>query len=325
MFYIHFFFLLCYFAFSIQGNAAESTIRIVGSSTVYPFVTVAAEEYSKKYHLRTPVVEATGTGGGLKLFCSNKSKYAPDLANASRRMKASEIALCHQYNKKNIGEIKLGYDGIVFVQNIDNPPLFLSKEQLFLALAKEVPNHGKLIPNPYKYWHDIDETLPKKPIIVYGPPPTSGTRDAFSELIMEVGCHKVSEYQLANNTHYHNCHAIREDGAFIEAGENDNLIIQKLSHNVNAIGMTGYSYFEQNREHVSAAYIDNIYPDYDHILKGIYSVSRPIFIYINWQHLDEKPHLHTFLEELVSDAALGEEGYLAIKGLIPLSANERQA
>lgn len=318
---------LCFIIPMAFAFGKQETIRIVGSSTVYPFVTVVAEEYSKDYRMRTPVVEATGTGGGIKLFCSNTSKYAPDLVNASRPIKPSELALCKAHKKTNIGEIIIGYDGIVIAHNIQNNAVSFSTDQLFLALAKEVPDDsGNLIPNPYKHWSDIDPSLPKHPIMVYGPPPTSGTRDAMVELIMEKACtHFPAFHHTYPNPDDHKiaCSSLREDGGFIEAGENDNFIIQKLSHNQTAFGITGFSYFEQNTTYIQAASIDHIAPNFDTITQKKYTIIRPLIVYVNWDHLLTKPHLAIFLKEMVSDAALSEEGYLALKGLIPLSAVER--
>jgi phosphate transport system substrate-binding protein len=312
--------LLCA-TFSQQAMAREQ-IRSVGSSTVYPFVTSAAEEFgSRNSQFKTPIVESTGTGGGFRLFCSGTGVNTPDIANASRHILASEVELCKSNGVNKIVEIKLGSDGIVLANSVHAPLGSITIEQLFLALARNVPSEGKLIPNPYKKWSDIDPSLPNKAIEVYGPPPTSGTRDAFVEIVMEKGCASLPEYNAAfsdETARKRACHLIREDGAFIEAGENDNLIVQKINSNHNAYGIFGYSYLEQNGELVHAALINNVEPTFETISDGSYSIARPLYIYVKGEHVSVIPGIREFVDEILSDRATGLDGYLVYKGLVPL-------
>lgn len=319
--------LLTAITFSQPAHARDQ-IRIVGSSTVYPFITVVAETFGNNTSFATPIVESTGTGGGFKLLCSGTGDNTADFSNASRAVKQSEIDLCKEHGVNNITEIKLGYDGIVVANSLASERYNLSKKQLFLALGKHVPVDGTLVENPYKKWSDIDPSLPDSEISVYGPPPTSGTRDAFVELVMEEACVDLPAFKTAypdKKNRQKQCHQMREDGAFVEAGENDNLIIQKLVANPTALGIFGYSFLEQNSNIVQGSLVDHVAPDFDNIADGSYGISRPLYVYMKDVHIKTVPGMQDFLQELVSDAALGDEGYLAFKGLIPLPQNERTA
>ncbi len=310
-----------------QTAHARDEIRVVGSSTVYPFVTVAAEAFGNRTNFSTPIVEATGTGGGMKLFCDAVDTATPDFVNASRRIKASETARCKENGVTEILEIKLGYDGIVLANDINATQYNLTKKQLFLALAKEVPSGGELIKNPYTNWQDISPSLPNAEIQVYGPPPTSGTRDAFVELVMEEACVDMPGFIDAykdKDVRKKQCHMIREDGAYIEAGENDNLIIQKLASNPKALGIFGFSFLDQNLNVVHGAKIDGVLPTFENIASGEYGVSRPLYVYAKTQHIGKVPGIQEFIEELTSEQAIGDEGYLVFKGLIPLGPSEYQ-
>lgn len=308
---------------------ANDKIRAVGSSTVYPFVTSAAEEFGKRSdQFPTPIIESTGTGGGFKLFCSGAGEGTPDIANASRAIKDSEVELCNKNGVKEIIEIKLGSDGIVLANSVYAEPVELTTEQIFLALARKVPSNGKLIDNPYKKWSDIDDSLIDHEIEVYGPPPTSGTRDAFVEIVMEAGCEKFPEFKAAypDAKERHNvCHMLREDGAFIEAGENDNLIVQKLNANHNALGIFGFSFLEQNGELVQGALIDNVEPTFETIADSSYTISRPLYVYVKGEHKTVTPGIKEFVEEMLSDRASGQDGYLVYKGLVPLPLEQHNA
>ncbi len=252
---------------------ARDQIRMVGSSTVFPFSTRVAEEFGKTTSFKTPVIESTGTGGGFKLFCSGVGVDTADISNASRAIKKSEIDNCAQNGVTDITQIKIGYDGIVFANSNQAPPLNITLEQIFLALAKQVPDgKGGLQPNPNTMWNQIDPSLPAKKIEVLGPPPTSGTRDAFDELAMEAGCDQIPELAELKKTneskHKSVCQSIREDGAFIEAGENDVLIVRKLEANPDAFGIFGYSFLDQNRDKIQGSKINGIEDDYDNISSG---------------------------------------------------------
>lgn len=307
---------------------AREQMRIVGSSTVYPFVAASAEQFGRGTDFRTPIVEATGTGGGINLFCSGVGADTADMANASRQIKEKEVTLCHKNGVTDVLGIAIGYDGIVLANKLGETHWKLSIKQLFMALAKRIPKGNKLIENPHITWHDVDPSLPKIKIEVYGPPPTSGTRDAFVELVMEEACKNLPAFKTAypdSSTRKAQCHLLREDGAYVDAGENDNIIVQKLVNNASALGIFGYSFLEQNADKVQAARIDNIMPSFENIVSGKYEISRSLFVYIKTQHKDLVPGMREFLEELMSENAASEDGYLTAKGLIPLTAAERKA
>jgi phosphate transport system substrate-binding protein len=305
----------------VSGAEARDQIRIVGSSTVFPFSTAVAENFGKSSNFKTPVVESTGTGGGMKLFCAGVGEEHADITNASRRMKKSEFDDCAAKGI-DITEVKIGFDGIVIANSKSGPDFNLTLEQVFLALAKQVPVNGKLVANPYTMWNEIDPSLPKEKIEVLGPPPTSGTRDAFSEIAMEGGCKMIAgakDLGLDGKT----CHAVREDGAFIEAGENDNLIVQKLVANPEAVGIFGFSFLDSNADKIKGASIDGVAPEFDNIADGKYPVSRSLFFYVKQQHVGVIPGIKEFVAEFTSEKAWGPDGYLVDKGLIPLPNADR--
>ncbi len=313
---------------SSQSN--RDYIYIVGSSTVYPFATVVAERFGRGTEFKTPKVESTGSGGGLKLFCDGVGTEYPDIANSSRAIKPSEMDTCASNGVTDVVEVKIGYDGIVIANAIGAATVNLSRADIFLALAKDVPGDidGELIANPYRTWADINPTLPAARIEVLGPPPTSGTRDAFVELAMEGGCQSIGwikALQSTDSNRYKSiCHTIREDGAFVEAGENDNLIVQKLEANPSAFGIFGFSFLDQNAEKVKGAMIDGVEPTFDAIADGEYPVSRPLYFYVKKAHVGVIPGLKGFLREFTSERAWGDEGYLSDRGLIPLPDDERR-
>jgi len=311
-----------------SASGARDYITIVGSSTVYPFATVVAEQFGKSTKFKAPKVEATGTGGGLKLFCDGVGVKFPDIANASRRIKDSEVAQCKKNGVAEIVELKIGYDGIVVANSKQGKPLAVAQRQLWLALAKEVPTaDGKLEPNRYAKWSDVDPALPATKIEVLGPPPTSGTRDAFVELALEGGCSTfdwIKALKSSDEKRFKSvCHTLREDGAFVEAGENDNLIVQKLEQNPNAFGVFGYSFLEQNTEKVQAATVGGVAPTFETIAAGKYPVSRPLYIYVKKAHVGVIPGIAEYLAEFTSPRASGDDGYLSDKGLIPMPDPEQ--
>jgi len=309
--------------------AARDQIRIVGSSTVFPFATAVAEEFGRSTSFKTPIIESTGSGGGLKLFCAGVGVEHPDITNASRRIKQSEIDLCAGNGVSEITEVKIGYDGIVLANSKQSARQVLTLQQIFLALAKEVPApNGVLVPNPNKTWKDVDPSLPDVAIEVLGPPPTSGTRDAFNELALEGGCKTFPDIKALKKTdksrYKEICHSIREDGAYVEAGENDNLIVQKLQANENAFGVFGYSFLDQNTDVVQGSSVDGVDPTFDAISSGDYPVSRSLYFYVKNAHAGSIPGMKEYLEEFTSEKATGEFGYLADKGLIPAPKAERE-
>ena len=330
---------------------ARDVISIVGSSTVYPFATTVAEQFGKTSRFKTPKVESTGSGGGMKLFCRGIGVEHPDITNASRRIKKSEYDKCLQNGVKDIVEIKIGYDGIVLANSRKAPQMKLTSRDIFMALAAKVPGRdGKLIDNPCKTWKCVNPELPANKIEVLGPPPTSGTRDAFSELAMEAGAKTFADLKAlraargedvktymarlgipesAFNTKGKKvfklvAHGIREDGAYIEAGENDNLIVQKLEANPKAIGIFGFSFLDQNADKIQGSIINGEEPTFENIAAGNYPVSRPLYFYVKKAHIGTVPGIPEYLAEFCTDKAWGDEGYLTDKGLIPMPAAERR-
>ena len=312
------------------AQSARDYISIVGSSTVYPFTTAVAEQFGKGSSFKTPKVESTGTGGGFKLFCTGVGVQHPDVSNASRKIKSSEVETCAKNGVTEIVEINIGFDGIVVASSKKTKPMPLTIKDIWLALAKEVPDPatGKLVTNPFKTWKDINPTLPANKIEVLGPPPTSGTRDAFVELVMDHGCKEfpaIKELEKADEKKAKAvCQTVREDGAFIEAGENDNLIVQKLVANPNALGVFGYSFLEENLDKIQGETINGVAPTFESIADGKYPVSRPLFIYVKKAHVGVIPGIKEFIAEFTSEKAVGEEGYLGKKGLIPLPDAKRK-
>jgi len=314
-----------------SAASARDYIEVVGSSTVYPFSTVVAETFGNKTKFKTPKIESTGSGGGMKLFCSGVGIDTPDITNASRRMKASEFEKCQTNGVKDIIEVQVGFDGIAIANSKDAEQMVISRKDLFLALAKRVPgeNPSELVTNPYQTWKDVNPALPATKIEVLGPPPTSGTRDAFAELALEGGCKKIPEIAALKtsdkNLYKDVCHSVREDGAYIEAGENDNLIVQKLEKNPNALGVFGFSFLDQNSDKVQSSVVDGVELSFDSIADGTYPVSRPLLFYVKSAHVGKVPGIQEFLTEFVSEDAFGEDGYLAEKGLIPMPDESREA
>ncbi len=304
---------------------ARESVHMVGSSTVYPFVTIAAEEFGIVSAHRTPIVESTGTGGGFKLFCSGVGKDTPDMVNASRAIKSSEREVCRQNGVHQISELMIGYDGIVLANANAAPQYRLNTMQLFMALAAKVPFNGILVDNPYRSWQDVHASLPDVPIEVLGPPPTSGTRDAFVALVMQAACMDLPAFMATypeKKKRKKACGRMREDGHFIEAGENDNLIVQKLVANPNALGIFGYSFLEENGDKVQGSLINGIAPSADMIAAGSYPIARPLFVYLKPQNMAHVPGLRDFAHFLLTEDMIGREGALVFRGMVPLSAQD---
>jgi phosphate transport system substrate-binding protein len=304
-------------------------IRIVGSSTVFPFSTTVAEQFGANTNFPTPIVESTGSGSGIKLFCEGVGTGFPDIANSSRRMKGSEYDLCHANNVTDIVEVVIGYDGIVLANAKRAEAFDLTLREIFMALAREVPVNGRLAPNPYKRWSEISADLPDLPIQVFGPPPSSGTRDAFLELAMAPGARQfpmlkeIEEDDAGLFTEI--AHAIREDGAWIDAGENDGAIVQRLAKNPEALGVFGFSFLIQNEDRIRGARIDGVAPTFTEIASGKYEISRDLYFYLKKAHLGVVAGLREFIQAFTDERAWGDEGYLIDKGLIPLPIERRQA
>ena len=309
----------------IAGSAAEARdqIRIVGSSTVYPFSTVVAEQFGKTTKFKTPVIESTGSGGGFKLFCSGVGIEHPDITNASRRVKKSEIESCAKNGVNDITEIKIGYDGIVMANAKTAPQMKISKEQMFLAIAKTIPDgKGGFKDNDNMKWSDVDKSLPAVKIEVLGPPPTSGTRDAFAELALEGGCKtfkEIADLKKTDKKKYKAiCHGVREDGGYVEAGENDVLIVRKLEANPNAFGVFGFSFLDQNADKVQGSVIGDVAPTFETIADGSYPVSRPLFFYVKGAHVGKVPGIKEYVAAFTAEKTFGPDGILSSKGLIPM-------
>ena len=336
--------------------ARRETLRIVGSSTVFPFVTTAAENFGARSGFPAPLVEATGTGGGMNLFCAGLGLTHPDFTAASRRIKPSEFQLCQENGITHIVEIPIGFDGIVLGNSVDAEPMNIAKRDLFLALAARIPmpvdasgepilsasgqlaaeasfsqlagyDCATLIDNPHRRWADINPALPVSRIEVFGPPPTSGTRDAFVELDMLEGARQLpclAQLEASDPQQFEQIGSrIREDGAWIDSGENDNSVVQTLSNAPGAFGIFGYSFLEQNGDRIQAARLDGVEPTYENISDGIYPGSRSLFVYAKAQHDGIKPGFLAFIEELTREDAWGPFGYMADRGLIALPETRR--
>ena len=311
-------------AMAAQAEARDQ-IRIVGSSTVFPYTQAASEEFSKSSGAKAPVVESTGTGGGMKIFCQGIGTEHADITGASRAMKKSEYENCVKNGVTDISEAMIGYDGLSFAVSRNGVAMDITKGQLFLALAAEILKDGKVVANPYKKWSEIDKSLPDIAIQVFGPPPTSGTRDAWVELVMEEGCHELAGYkELAKDVQKNVCSRMRQDGPFVEAGENDNLIVQRLESDPSAYGIFGYSFLYENQDKLVGAKVAGVAPSLDAIADGSYKISRPLFFYVKNAHRGVIPNLNDFVTEYVSDAALAPGGYLTDRGLVPLSDKRRK-
>ena len=315
---------------ALAGSAqARDQIRIVGSSTVYPFATVVAEELGRSQKLKTPIIESTGSGGGIKLFCAGSGDAHPDIVNSSRRIKPTEVEACAAAGVKQITEVEIGYDGIVIANAKGATPYNLTLRQIFLALAREVPTPGgQRVPNPHKTWKDVDPSLPAVKIEVLGPPPTSGTRDAFVELAMDAGCKTFPELaalEAKDKAAFQKaCQSMREDGAWVDAGENDNLIVQKLVANKNALGVFGYSFLEENEDKIQGSLVGGKAPSFENIASGSYPLSRPLYFYVKNAHVATVPGMREYIAEFTSEKAIGDTGYVTEKGLIPAPKAERE-
>jgi phosphate transport system substrate-binding protein len=318
-------------ALAIAGHANAQTrdqIKIVGSSTVFPYTQAVSEEYSNKTGKPAPVVESTGTGGGFKVFCGGVGPDHADITGASRAIKESELKLCTDNGVTEVSEALIGYDGLSIAHARSAPDMDLTEEQIFKALAAELPDgNGGFVANPNKKWSDVDASLPAVDIIAFGPPPTSGTRDAFVELVMHDGCSGLpgmADLKKADGDKWNEvCSRMRQDGPFVEAGENDNLIVQRLDSDPNAIGIFGYSFLYENSDKLKAVNVNGIEPNFDTIADGSYPVARPLFFYVKNAHRDVIPGMKEFIEEYMSEEALGPDGYLAERGLTPLSDEKR--
>ncbi len=310
---ITFCFLSLAFPAFLFSDEVIKEFEIVGSSTVFPHSSAVALEVQNEYPEITISMKSTGSGGGAKLFCQGQDINTPSITNASRRIKNKEVSLCKQNGVLDVTEYRIGYDGIVIMHSIDFEPLSLTRENLFYALNSTLKINGIIVENPYKKWSEIDSSLPDIDIKIMGPPSSSGTRDSFEELVLEEFSDK-SGVPLK----------IREDGVYIEAGENDNAIINKLSSDKNLLGIAGYSFLAQNEDKVVGALIDGFYPSFENIALGNYPISRSLWFYVKNNHIDKKPGIRLYVDEFTDEDTWGEDGYLSDLGLIPLSDDDRE-
>lgn len=322
--------LIASLTFAIGANHAQAReqIRIVGSSTLFPLTTKVAEYFGKTTGEPAPVVESTGSGGGFKLFCGGIGADYPDIVDASRPITGTERAICAANSVRKITEIRIGYDGIVLVGSKNAPVMALSPRELFLALARTVPVNGASVPNPYQKWSDINPDLPDLPIRVYGPPPTSGTRDLLAQLLMDRGCRSFGDIAALEAREPESfrllCGAMREDGAYIEAGENDQLLISKLEKDPTSYGIMGFNNLDRNLAALRGMAIGGVEPTYETILDHSYPGSRPLFLYVKDDHRQLVRPLRDFIATYISDTIIGPDGLLSDNGLVPLSRKERE-
>ncbi|MFT5469242.1 MAG: phosphate transport system substrate-binding protein [Verrucomicrobiales bacterium] len=310
-----------------SAMAERDQIRIVGSSTVYPFSSYTAEEFGTLTEFKSPVVESTGSGGGHKLFMTGVGDEHPDITNSSRRMKASELENNIE-NGVEVIEVLIGYDGIAIAQNKSNSALDLTLEQITLAVAEKVPGkEGALIANPYTHWNQIDPSLPNREIKVLGPPSSSGTRDAFHELVLHAGAESLGYPDAADGKGDGKVHfqSIRQDGVWVDSGEDDNLIVQKLGQNEDLIGIFGYSFLQENSDKLSAATIKGVAPSPKTVAAGEYPVSRSLYFYVKKNHIGIIPGLEDFVDLFLDEELIGPDGLLEVRGLVPLSDKARAA
>jgi phosphate transport system substrate-binding protein len=311
---------------------ARDQIKIVGSSTVYPFASSVAEELGATTDYKTPVIESTGSGGGMKLFCAGNGMETPDITNASRRMKTKEFTMCEKNGVKDITEVVIGFDGIAFAQSNVNKPFNVTKKQLLLAVAEQVPSKdGKfLVKNPYKRWNEIDAALPDREIIIYGPPTSSGTRDAFEDMILKAQTKKMDVYTSIYKADpkkykgFKKYKKIRQDGVYVPSGENDNLIVQKLQKNPAAFGIFGYSFLVENEDKLLGATVNGVQPTPENISNGSYPISRSLFFYIKNDHAAKVPAMNKYVEMFTSDDMIGNDGILTEIGLVSLPKDVRE-
>ncbi|MFQ5355233.1 MAG: PstS family phosphate ABC transporter substrate-binding protein [Mariprofundaceae bacterium] len=314
------------------GSAqARDQIKIVGSSTVYPFSSYTAEALGSTTKFKTPVVESTGSGGGMKLFCAGNGMDTPDITNASRRMKAKEYKKCQKNGVKHFTEMVVGYDGIAIAQSKNAAALNLTRKQMMLAVAAEVPSKdgSHLVANPYHYWDEIDAKLPHRKITIYGPPTSSGTRDAFEDMILKHITKHMDVYtnlykaDKKANKKYKKFHEIRQDGVYVPSGENDNLIVQKLTKDAAALGIFGYSYLAENTDKIGAATIEGVAPAPETVQDGSYKLSRSLYFYIKQSHIKKIPGMVEYANLFMSEQMIGDDGECADIGLIPLPKEMR--
>jgi phosphate transport system substrate-binding protein len=295
---------------------ARDQVKVTGSSTVFPFSSYVAEELGATTKFAAPVVESTGSGGGHKLFGAGMGPGTPDIANSSRRMKDTEFETAAKNGVTDITEAKIGYDGIAIAQNKDNAAMDITLQELALAVAADVPVDGKIVPNPYTKWNEINPNLPARKIVFYGPPTSSGTRDAFEEMVVEKICGKIEGYEKGYKK-------IRQDSAYIPAGENDNLIVQKLAKDKDAFGIFGYSFLEENSDTIQATAIGGVQPTPESVASGKYPISRSLYFYIKNAHYDAIPGLKEYVDLFMSEKMIGKDGLLKKIGLIPMPDEAR--
>lgn len=312
-------------AFAGQAHANRDTVQVAGSSTVLPFSSIAAEEFGNNFaQFRTPVVGSGGSSGGLRQFCQGVGTNTIDIANSSREIRPAEVAACKENGVKEIIEVKIGYDGIVFASRIDAGIFKLKPEHVFLAQAAQVPQNGKMVANPYTNWQQIDKSLPDQTILLAIPGSNHGTREVYEEKVIVDGCKSFAEVQALPKAEQNNfCLAMRTDGSVVEIAGDYTETLARLQAQKNAVGVFGLSFYEANRDRIKVATVNGVEPTVDNIIDGVYPVSRPLFFYVKGEHIGVIPGLKEFAEYFVSDAASGFGSPLEAAGLIPLDDDER--
>jgi phosphate transport system substrate-binding protein len=307
-----------------SSGGSSSDIRIVGSSTVYPFTTAVAEEFMRTNPGVRVTVESTGTGAGMKLFCAGVGNQFPDATDASRQMKKSEYEACAKAGAKNIIEVPIGIDGLTIIEAANGPAMNLTQADIYKALAANPFGKG---PNKAQTWKDVNPSLPAVKIRVLGPPPTSGTRDSLADLYLTKGCDSdpaMKAMAKANeDQHKQICTKVREDGAYVEAGENDNLLVQKVAGDPGTLGVLGFSYLEQNAGKIRAVQIAGVAPTEDSIANLSYPGARKLFVYIKGEHMQAKPKLRDFITAYAK--MWGKGGPLERRGLVPFGGADASA
>ncbi len=314
-----------------NAGLGRDYLHMVGSTTVYPFSSMVVEQFVKTSGFKTPMLQATGSGGGIMLFCLGVGVLDPDITYASRRIRKSEFDNCQKNGVAEVVEVKIGYDGIVIASSKKAQALHLTRRDIFLALAKEVPDPKggeTLVANPYKTWKDVNDTLPAQPIKVLGPARGSGTGHVFARFAMEGGCRTFGWIRASKKEdalqYKTTCRTVRQDGAYVEASEADALTVQKLVSEPDTLGIFSFGVLDQNSDKIHGSVINGVKPDFETIADDSYPLSRLLYLYVKKAHVDVYPGIREFLEEFTSDRAWGSGGYLTERGLVPMSAEERR-
>lgn len=304
------------------GAQSRDTIQIAGSSTVLPFSSIVAEEFGNTFpEFNTPVVGSGGSSGGLRQFCAGIGENTIDIANASRRIRASEVEACNSAGVNQIIEVQIGYDGIVFASSAERADFALEPVQIFKAIAAKVPVDGKMVDNPYQSWNEIDASLPAQPIALAIPASNHGTREVFEEKVLAAGCEAA---ELPADATEDACVSLRQD-VVVEISGDYTETLARLQSNQDTVGVFGLSFYDQNRDTLKVATVAGVTPSLETIASGEYPVSRPLFFYVKGEHVGTVPGIEEFVEFFLSEGMAGNGGTLEGAGLIPAPAEETSA